>query len=137
MAFTNALVRELERSGLAYVVPKNLAEASLEGTIDSITYVADNWIDGNRTRSLPRGTVLSTQYRINTQVSLRLRRATDGRILWQRSFSGERSYLAPRIGIEEISALNATYNHRARKENIQEMAADLMAKAYSRLTENF
>lgn len=131
--FTNALVRALESSKLAKITPKSAAQVALEGSVDSIIYA---------TNPLPAGgglddVVLTNEYRIYLQASVRLRRISDQTIIWQGKFSGERSYLAPQIFKPGINSANALYNHSARYQNIQAMAQDTMTEAFDRLTENF
>ena len=142
--FTNAIIRELERSGLAKVTDQRSAEVKLEGTVASVRYVPVNPLPvqpPQNAASLGAPTAIdaiqNTEYRILVQTNLRLVKSADERVLWQGTFSGERSYLAPRITIEGLTSANALYNQSARDQNIQSMAHDVMIEAYERLTENF
>lgn len=137
--FTNALVREFERGRVGRVAAKSDAQTTLEGTIDNVVYGISLPVEGGKEGGafLPPGTILNTEYRINLQTTLRLRRNSDQKVLWEGTFNGERSYQAPQIGIEGVNSSNATYNQSARYQNIQLMATDLMNEAHNRITENF
>jgi len=141
--FTNAIIRELERSQIAKVVSKSDAQVVLEGNIQKIQYDVANQItcDAAPGQScpipIPQKTVLNTEYRITVETKLELRRVSDNRVLWSEQFTNQKSYLAPKIGIEGLNSANALYNHSARQENLSSMAVDLMAEAHGRLTENF
>lgn len=136
--FTSSMVREFERSKIARVVDKSAAQVTIEGTIDSIVYNSTNQIQqGDATPQMPAGTVLTTEYRILLTSTVRLRRNSDQKVIWEGQFAGERSYLAPKILTPGINSANALFNHSARYQNLELMAADLMSQAHGRLTENF
>jgi len=138
--FTNAMIRELERSQIARVVEKSAAQVVLEGVIDQITYAVANQTACSAAPCpipIPDLTVLNTEYRILVTTSLQLRRVSDSKILWSEKFETQKSYLAPKIGLQGLNSANALYNHSARQENLSSMAGDLMAEAHGRLTENF
>ena len=137
--FTNAIIRELERSQIARVVPKSDAQVVLEGVVEKVQYEVANQVSCGTTGVclVPPGTILNTEYRVTVSTRLILRRLSDGQALWSEAFSTQKSYLAPKIGIEGLNSANALYNHSARHENISAMAVDLMSEAYGRLTENF
>lgn len=132
--FTNAIVREIERSRIGRVTSRSEAQTTLEGVIETVQYGGGSPVEGT---FLPPGAVLNTQYRIVVTTNLTLTRNSDQKILWTGQFSNERSYLAPIIGIEGLNSSNAPYNQSARYQNIQTMAADMMTEAHNRLTENF
>ena len=134
VAFTNAMIREMERHQIGRVVSKADAQVVLDGVIDSVQYIVSNQINDT---SIPRSTILNTQYQIVVGVTLRLRRASDGVNIWTESFQAERSYQAPKIGLEGLNSANSLYNDSAKHDNLSAMATDLMAEAHSRLTENF
>lgn len=138
--FTNAIIREIERSQIARVVSKSDAQVVLEGNIEKIQYDIANQITCDPKECpipIPRNTVLNTEYRIVVSTKLQLRRVSDSKVLWSEEFSTQKSYLAPKVGIEGLNSANALYNHSARQENLSSMAVDLMAEAHGRLTENF
>ena len=134
--FTNAMVREIERSKIGRVAEKSQAQVTLEGSIDKIDYIPGSQVT-SPTYGLPDGTILNSEYRIFTTVSMKLIRNSDQKVLWQASFAGERQYYTPRIGLPVLNSANALYNNSARYQNIQEIAFDLMSQAHDRLTENF
>jgi len=137
--FTNAMIRELERSQIAQVVPKSNAQVVLEGNIESVRFDVANQISCGATGvcAVPRLTILNTEYRITVFTRLILKRLSDGQTLWSEEFSTQKSYLAPKVGLEGLNSANALYNHSARQENLSAMAVDLMSEAHGRLTENF
>ena len=150
--FTNALVRELERSRLAKVTDVASAEVNLVGVVSSIKYSPTNSynIDQSQVDSahfkagpggfgpnLATGTVQNTEYRILVTTQLQLVRISDHKVVWAGEFKNERTYLAPKIAIQDLTSANATYNQSARDQNLQLMAKDTMREAYERLTENF
>jgi hypothetical protein len=142
--FTNSLIREIERSRIGSVTPKETSQVTLEGTVDSVQYAGIAPIVGTGENGLPGGTVLNTQYNITVGTTLRLRRNSDGKVLWEASFSKGQTYQTPRIGLiggkggsTVLSGADAVYNHSARYQNIETIAADMMLEAHDRLTENF
>lgn len=138
--FTNAMIRELERSQIARVVPKSDAQVVLEGDIQKISYEVVNQVSCTPETCpipIPLQTVLNTEYRVLVYTKMQLRRVSDSKILWSEEFNSQKSYLAPKIGLEGLNSANALYNHSARQENLSSMAVDIMAEAHGRLTENF
>lgn len=133
--FTNAMIRELERSQLAKVVEKSEAQVVLEGVIDRIQYT--HTVQETGSGLIPSGTILNTQYQVVAAITLNLRRVSDGVLLWSQDFTGEKTYDAPKIGQAGINSANALYNHSARQESLATMAGNIMAEAHGRLTENF
>ena len=134
--FTNAMVRELERSKLAKVTDKSHAQVVLEGTVARLRYEKTATVTG-ASGNLPNGAALTTEYRIYVTTSLRLRRNSDQKVLWSATFEKETSYLAPKIGVPGLNSANALYNHSAHYQNIALLAVDMMSEAHDRLTENF
>jgi len=129
--FTNAMIRELERSQIGVVTDRKHAQVTLEGIIDSIEYVGGAPVAG------PGSSILNSTVQVIATATLRLRRNSDQKVLWEAAFRKELQYYSPQIKIEEISSANATYNHSARYQNIETIANDMMAEAHDRLTENF
>lgn len=137
--FTNAVVREFERGRVGRVTSKAEAQTTLEGSIDSIDYKVTSQTEAKPPNplGLPGGTILNTEYRIVLITTIRVRRNSDQKVLWEGSFNGERSYLAPRIGAAAVNSANAIYNQSARNQSIANIANDLMVEAHNRITENF
>ncbi|MCM2282902.1 MAG: LPS assembly lipoprotein LptE [Bdellovibrionaceae bacterium] len=135
--FTNALIRELERSKVVKITPKSEAQATLEGNVESVSYVAGSKYEAAATNSLPTQTVLTTSYTVKVRTRLTLRRNSDQAVLWSNVFEGERVYNAPQLTVPGVSSANATYNHSARHQTIAALALDMMAEAHDRLTESF
>lgn len=138
MPFTNAVIRELQRAQIGRITTRDEAQVTLEGTIESVNFVPAEKVEGvPSVNLLPANTVLTTKYQVLLQTTLRLRRNSDQKILWQGTFQGERYYFTPKIGEPGLNSVNALYNQSARYENIQAMAVEIMAEAHDRLTENF
>ena len=137
VGFTNALIREFERSRSARVVTPAYAEAQVDGEIVDVQYLSGGQQEGGRGGSLPRGSVLSSEYRILLTVRVTLRRKADNAQLWQGEFQGERTYVAPQVTQGGINTVNPLYNLSARRQNIEIMANDLMAEAHDRMSESF
>lgn len=135
--FTNALIRELERSKVVRIIPKTDAQATIEGVVESITLVQGSRFEASPSNTLPTSTVLTTSYSVRVRARVTLRRNSDQTILWTNLFEGERTYNAPRLTAPGINSANATYNHSARHQTISALALDMMAEAHDRLTENF
>lgn len=139
VSFTNSLIQEFQRSHIARVVDNSLSEVAVVGQIDSIQYLPGTpRYSGDKTASfLPTGTVIASEYRILLQATVKVVRQADGTELWSGSFSGERTYTAPQVTLAGVSSVNPLYNLSARRQNIDLMAADIMAEAHDRITENF
>ena len=143
--FTNALIRELQRSKLGKVVDKRDAEVQLLGTVESVKYVTTNSQVIGATAApanvgsndYARGAVQNTEYRVIVTTDLKLQRISDERILWEGKFSGEHNYLAPVISILGVNSADALYNQSARDQTVRLMSVDIMIEAYGRMTENF
>ena len=142
---TNAMVRELERMRIGQLTGKSEAQVTLLGTVAGITYVPGNTtlidtkiISENAVKNAPMNAKINLQYLLNLKVEMKLIRNADQKVLWEGSFTRDQSYNTPRlIEDESLSGANALYNHSARYQNLEIMAADLMAEAHDRLTENF
>lgn len=131
--FTNAMVREIERSNIAKVMPAEKTDVSLLGEINSVRYVSS----GSQTQGLPKGTALNLGYRVLVNVTLRMVRNSDKAQIWSQSFLGERSYSAPRVYMENLNSSNALYNQSSRIDTINVIAKDLMLEAFNLMTESF
>lgn len=143
-SFTNSLIRQFGASKVARVVSKNEAPVFIEGEIVSIELVHEGKLDANELNKknensfgLPDNTVLTSQYRVLTTVSLVLKNSADKKILWQGNVKGERVYPAPQVGLEIVNSVNPLYNHNARIDIIEQMSVDMMTEGHDRLTENF
>ena len=134
--FTNAIILELERSRLAHIVSKDLAQVTLNGIVSSIVYSPESPLY-HSTVTFPAGVGPTFGYRIFVKVSLELKRNYDQKLLWKSEFQGERTYNAASIGTPGLNSADATYNHSAHYQNIAQLARDMMAEAHDRLTENF
>lgn len=134
VGFTNALIQEFERSRSARVVAREYAEAQVEGEIQSVLYQPGGIQGGDR---FPKGSVLASEYRVLMTVRVRLKRMSDNAELWAGTFQGERTYVAPQVLQAGINTVNPLYNLSARRQNIENMANDLMSEAHDRMSESF
>lgn len=139
VGFTKALINEFQRSRIARVVDKPLSEVAVVGAIDKISYQpgAKRVAGDSASPYLPNGTVIASEYRILLTVTVKVVRQADGIELWSGSFSGERTYVAPQVTLAGVNSVNPLYNLSARRQNIEQMANDLMVEAHDRITENF
>ncbi len=135
VAFTNAIVNEFERSRTARVVDAMHAEAQVDGEIVSLQYQAQS--GDNASKTLPRDSVLKTTYQILINVKVTLRRRADQQILWESMFKGERTYTSAQVTQFGVNTVNPLYNLSARRQNIEVIAADMMAEAHDRMSESF
>ena len=143
--FTNSMIEEISRSHLAEVEIKDRAAVVLEGVISDINYVGGGPLTGYDANNpnysplfpLPADTLLNSEYRVYVTVHISLRRSSDQKVVWSSKFTGERSYLAAKIGTEYLNSANTLYNHSTRQQTLQLIATDLMAQAYDQMTENF
>lgn len=138
--FTNAIVREFIQSELAEVVHENVAPLKLEGIIETIKTESRSAAQAQNKpeiKALPADTVLTTSYRLEVTVRLRLRRTSDQTILWENTVTNERVYSAPRIGSVVLNSANVLYNQSARRSNFASLATEMMEEGYDRMTENF
>ena len=138
VGFTNALIKEFERSQVGKVTSESLSDVTIIGTITSIQYLPGTGIVADLSvNTLPRGTVLANGYRILVTATVRVVRQADKTEIWAGGFSGERTYVAPKITIAGVNSANPLYNLSARRQNIESVANDMMAEAHDRITENF
>ena len=134
VGFTNSLVQEFERSRIARITAAPQSEVLVEGEITSVSYTPGGKREGG---SLPTGTVLAAEYRILIAATVTLRRQADKSVLWQGTFNGERTYVAPLVTAAAINTVNPLYNLSARRQNIDVLASEMMSEAHDRMTENF
>lgn len=139
VAFTQALHQQFMRSNHMQVVDEPKAEVRVEGEITSITYFPDAKRTANDSSSgyLPDGTVIAAKYNIQAFAHMRVIRRSDGEVLWEGVFKGERPYSAPQVTLSGLNSVDPLYNLSARRQNIEIIADDMMVEAYSRMTENF
>ncbi len=138
--FTDALVREFDRSQVAQVVDRAGAPIVIEGTIKSIDFKPSSLISANSDSNiikLPSNTVLAAEYQVLISTHVALRRISDQKILWQGDFNSEQVYQAPQVGIGTLNTVDPLYNHSAHKTVVEQLAKDMMNDAHDRMTENF
>lgn len=139
--FTNALIRQFNRSQVAKVADKQQSPVTIHGQVKKITYRQTSTVDGNKADenkiNIPKNTVLAVEYRVLVDAEVILQRNSDNKILWQGTFNNESVYAAPQVGMAIANSVNPLYNHSARMELFETAARDMMAEAHDRMTENF
>ena len=92
--FTNSLKSEALRSRFVRLQnEESTSEAVLQGTIKSITVIADeSVIEAKNTQYMPTETVLATQYKVTVNVDVVLKRRGSTEVLWSGSFRQESNY---------------------------------------------
>jgi len=139
VGFTNALIQEFERSQVGKVTNENLSDVKIVGIVESVQYLPGSKLKPGDSNALymPRETVLAQDYRILVVATVRIIRQADNTTIWTGSFSGERTYVSPRVTLAGVNSVNPLYNLSARRQNIDSVANDMMAEAHDRITENF
>ncbi len=139
--FTNELINQFSRSQVAEVVDTAQAPVTIEGVIKEINYTGQHQVKcvaGEPCEvNIPENSVLSTEYRVNVDVDIILRRNSDQKVLWTGPFHSEGVYSAPQLALPVINSANPLYNNAARKDILERLAKDMMAEAHDRMTENF
>jgi curli biogenesis system outer membrane secretion channel CsgG len=130
--FTNSLIREFHRSRVASVRSKIFAPVTVEGTVTDIQISRGGIGTGV---GLPGETSLASSYRVVISTQLRLKRNSDGKIIWSSQFEGEQVYLAPQVKSAGINTVNPLYNNSIRQDLYEQIAKDIMNIAYNRMTE--
>ena len=142
-SFTQALNRELERSGFITLSPKQQAEVIITGHIIDVTNLDSGsqptffQIDYNTRQATPYRAPLFTVYKIRMTVNLKATGAHDKKVLWQSLVHGEKSYRGSQLSQQGIRSSNVLYNESRRKQTVKWIANDMMREAFDRLTENF
>ncbi len=135
--FTNAMIRDIERSQAARVTDKETAPVILEGTITRIDTIQGATKDSKNLVSLPNDAVLVSDYRLRVFAQIILKRKSDEKVIWQGNFQNEKVYSAPVIGTAIVNSADATYNQSARMQAIALLAEEMMTEAHDRITENY
>jgi hypothetical protein len=146
--FTDALNRELERSGFVTVTTKDKAELILEGEIIIVnnrgtatinSFLAKDFSnpdpDLRTTRKFPAS--MFTGYNVQVVTNVKAVRARDDRSIWQTSLNGQQNYRGALLLKQGVRSSNVLYNHSRKKQTIKLVAKDMMNEAFDRLTENF
>ncbi len=135
--FTNAMIREIQRSNFAQVTDKSSSQVTIEGGIIDLKFERGGTVTQEKLKTLPFGSVLNTDYRILMDTRIIARRNSDQKILWEGIIKGEKSYFAPNVAMSGVNSVNPLYNHSARHQHISQLALDMMSEALDRMTENF
>lgn len=137
--FTDALIREFNRSQVAEVIDRNGAQVVVEGQIKSMDFKPSSLASSSTSNNinLPTNTVLATEYQVIIVANVKLRQLSDQKVLWQSDFKAEQVYQAPQVGLATLNTVDPVYNHSAHKDVIEKLSRDMMNDAHDRMTENF
>lgn len=146
--FTQALVRELERSGFAVVTTKGQAELVLIGSIISLshdgggsdrTFESKDYSnpDPAQRTSKKYAATYFVNYNLTVVTNLQAVRSRDKQMIWQTALHGADSYRGALLFRQGIRNSNVLYNQSRKKQTIKLIAEDMMSEAFDRLTENF
>ena len=137
--FTNALKLEALRSSVTKVEnEESNAEAILQGTIASITVIADDSvIESENNPYLPKRSVLATQYKVFVSVDLVLKKKGSSEILWSGNFQQTKNFPAALITLPVINSSNPLYNQSAKRQTLDALSKEMMQAGFDRMTENF
>jgi hypothetical protein len=138
--FTNALVLQFERSQVAQVTSKAVAPVRIDGEIVKVTVsgTGGGLLGGtDPTNPLPTDAALWTEYQIDVDAVITVKRQSDEKVLWTSKFHEQKNYQSPRIGEPTVNSANATYNESALRHTLADLADDMMSEAHDRITENF
>lgn len=134
MDFTDALIREVEKSRVGRITERNLSEIEITGVVSNIGLEG---LNKNELAGLPKGAVLASEYRVSLTVDLTLVRRSDQTVLWSGQVSGTKTFPAAQITATGINSANPLYNLSSKRRTIQLLAREMMIEAHDRMTENF
>ena len=137
--FTNAMIREFQRSGFTVVTDKNSAELILHGTISSVDYIGSrSRTDFPTTRSgVIFNSSLFTQYRVHVLSNLKVTKSIDNTVVWQTTLQGDKHFQGPQLFESGLRASNPLYGQSVREQTLKLVAKEMMNDAFDQLTENF
>ncbi|MBX9766373.1 MAG: hypothetical protein K2X47_03800 [Bdellovibrionales bacterium] len=144
--FTNAMIEQVERNGMAKVRPRDSAQAVIEGAVTSINFVQGGQVELEKSakellktnRYVPGEQIgMASEYRAVVGIEMRLKRISDGTVLWSGTYTGERRFSAPQVFQSQLNSINATYNQSGRHQTLELLSKALMAEAYESMVENF
>jgi len=136
--FTNAIIKELQRSGFVLVRDKSRAEVVLKGTVMTVAFAGLNSTTSfSDAQNQAFRSSLFTQYQVNIASNLKLYRAIDNKMLWQTTVRGGKTYFGPRLTNAGLRSSNPLYNQSARKRTMKVVAQEMMNEAFDRMTETF
>lgn len=137
--FTNSLKLEALRSNVARVENEEAnAEAILQGTIASITVIADDSIlEAENDTYLPKRSVLVQQYKVSVSVDLSLKKKGSNAVLWSGNFQQTKNFTAAQITLPVINSSNPLYNQSAKRQTLDALSKEMMQAGFDRMIENF
>lgn len=143
-SFTQALNKELVRSGFSVVTSPNMAELVLKGSILRVTNYDGGQIQNfyaedhaNKTAPVKLPATYFTSYAMSVMTNLKAVRSRDQKVIWQANLAGYKNYLGASLTKQGIRSSNVLYNQSRRKQTMKLIAQELMQEAFDRLTEKF
>jgi hypothetical protein len=140
--FTQALNRQLERSGFSVVTSADRAEIIFKGSILSVISLDGapqqefyNENNGKVGDKLP--TTYFRNYALRVLTNLKAVRSRDQKVVWQTDLNGYKDYQGSYLTKQGVRSSNVLYNHSRRKQTMKLLAQEMMKEAFDRLTENF
>ena len=141
--FTQALTRELARSGFAIVTSKDTAELIIKGNI-----IALDVAGGGATKGLVANDFqnnVSSQFdaffftlqNIGITTNIKVYRSRDEQLIWQTAVKGQDVALGSLLRRQGVRSSNVLYNQSRKKQTIKLIAQRMMNEAFDRMTEKF
>lgn len=135
--FTNAMIKEIERSGFAVVTDKHSAELILSGSILSVTFTGSASATGSGAFPDNPTASLFTNYVFNAMTTIKVRRSSDNKVIWTTNVTGTSNYQSSNLTQAGLRSSNPLYNQSSRKQTAKIVAKNMMTEAFDRLTETF
>ncbi len=142
-SFTQALKKEMERSGFVNVTQKEKAELIITGHIINITNLDSGsqptffQVNYETRQALPYKAPMFTIYKMQVNTNIKVIQASDKKVLWQTMIRGEKTYRGSQLNRQGVRSSNILYNESRRKQTMRKIAQDMMEEAFDLLVENF
>lgn len=128
VVFTNALVHKFGTYGTSLI--KKSPTISLQGTLQKVYALP-------LSQAIKNGVIQTQEYQISVSVEVQLIDKSNSKTVWKQTFHRNRTYLPPRLSLEGISFLNASYNDSVRQSVIKKIAERISNEIYFYLLKNF
>jgi hypothetical protein len=142
--FTSAIIKEFSQGGrITLVSNPNEADATIEGAVDETTIMpAASTTADQVAKGLPPGQgldptyVVAQEYVSTARITLRLKRKSDGKVLWSQSFGNRRLYPAENKG-GDIGNTGVLVNESRWQMSLQQIANAVAIDAHDLFFESF
>ena len=141
--FTSSIRDKIKTGGILKLTDCKNADAILEGVITSVknevrTETSPGTDSTQNSGGLLKKKRLATSYNTTISVHLKLYTRANGKILWERSFSGLEPYDASaRTSDLTVATANVLYNRSAMIKSAYSIAEDTMQRAYNLMETSF